>query len=97
MSEPKEQTVSERVRPAPHPFYGDSYERGLDPWHRDAFAGIPGAQEAIDEGRVIDIGVNAAEHKGERKGGWFLLDGFGNAIGFVPDGASPQWWRTVNY
>lgn len=54
-------------------FYGDSWERGKDPWHADAFAGI------------TELPYNPGT-TGERKGGWFLLDGFGNAIGFIPDG-----------
>lgn len=59
-------------KPDPHPFYGDSYERGVDPWHADAFIGTPG------EGRIGNTG--------ERRGGWFLLDGYGTEIGWVPDG-----------
>lgn len=61
-------------RPEQHPFYGDSYERGLDPWHADAFRGLEG-----------ELGCNPGI-TGERKSGWFLLDGHGNVIGFVPDG-----------
>jgi hypothetical protein len=64
-------TVSETQKPVPHPFYGDSYERGLDPWHEDAFS---------SEFKHV-----ATSH-GERKGGWFLLDAFGNEIAFIPDG-----------
>lgn len=67
--------VGPNQRPAPHPFYGDSYERGLDPWHADAFKGLE-----------EQLGQNPGT-QGERKGGWFLLDGFGNAIGWTPDGA----------
>ena len=29
--------IDEHLRPPPHFFYGDSYERGSDPWHKDAF------------------------------------------------------------
>lgn len=61
-------------KPAPHPFYGDSYERGLDPWHADAFKGLEG-----------NLGFNPGT-TGQRRGGWFLIDGCGNAIGFTPDG-----------
>lgn len=63
--------VSETQKPPPHCFYGDSYERGEDPWHRDAFP-----EEFQD----------AAPNQGKRSGGWFLVDAFGNQIGFVPDG-----------
>jgi hypothetical protein len=68
------QTVSANQKPAAHPFYGDSWERGLDPWHSDAFARIEG-----------EIGGNPGTI-GERRAGWFLIDGAGNAISFVPDG-----------
>lgn len=73
-------------KPPPHPFYGDSYERGKDPWHVDAFKGVPGAAEAIAEGRVLNVGDDSGINSGKRSEGWFLLDGWGNAIGFVPDG-----------
>lgn len=63
--------VSEAQRPKPHPFYGDSYERGLDPWHSEAFP---------------DGFKKFAPNQGERKGGWFLNDAFGNNIGFIEDG-----------
>lgn len=68
------QRVGPDQKPNPHPFYGDSYERGLDPWHADAFAGLEGK-----------LGTNPGT-TGARRGGWFLIDGAGNAIGFVPDG-----------
>ena len=61
-------------RPTPHPFYGDSYERGKDPWHHEAFAGLE------DE-----LGGNPGT-AGARVEGWFLIDGVGNAVAFVPDG-----------
>lgn len=66
--------VGPTQRPAPHPFYGDSFERGNDPFHAEAF-----------EGLEEELGGNPGS-VGERRGGWFLLDGHGNAIGFVPDG-----------
>jgi hypothetical protein len=47
------------------------WERGLDPWHEEAFEGLP-----------TPLGCT----KGERKGGWFALDAYGNQIGFVADG-----------
>lgn len=64
--------VSATVKPPPHPFYGDSYERGLDPWHIDA--------------APLEAGAAPFWDKGPRKSGWFLIDGFGNAIGFTVDG-----------
>ncbi len=63
--------VGPTQKPPPHPFYGDSYERGLDPWNEEAFP---------------DEFKDHAPHKGKREGGWFLIDGFGNQIGFYPDG-----------
>ena len=64
--------ISESVAP---PLRGCSslhcWERGLDPWHKDAFL-------AEFKGH--------APNQEERKGGWFGLDGFGNPITFVPDG-----------
>ena len=68
--------VSATVRPPPHPFYGDTWERGLDPFHPDAFRGFP--DEIVDQVRSIN--------PGSRSGGWFLLDGYGQEIGFVSDG-----------
>lgn len=47
------------------------FERGLDPWHSDAFP---------DKFKFVG-------KTGERKEGWFAIDGYGNAIGFIPDGA----------
>lgn len=75
-------------RPAPHPFYGANYERGSDPWHPSAFVGTPA------EGRLGDERTPIRED-------WFLLDGVGNLIGWVPDGTefeargqSEEWqWR----
>lgn len=58
-------------KPKPHSFYGDSYERGVDPWHRDA---------APDEFK------DRFPNQGVRKEGWFLMDAWGNEIGWVPDG-----------
>jgi hypothetical protein len=63
--------VSENVRPAPHPFYGDSYERGYSPWHESCFP--------------VEL-RHLAPESGERKAGWFLLDAWDQQIGFIPDG-----------
>lgn len=45
------------------------WERGLDPWHRDAFP----------------QGLKRAGSSGTRKSGWFAVDAHGNEIGFKPD------------
>lgn len=47
-----------------------SFERGPDPWHKDAFP-----EEFKFAGRT-----------GNRTSGWFALDWCGNAIGFISDG-----------
>ena len=47
------------------------WERGLDPWHRDAFP-----DELKPQIRFT----------GKRREGWFGLDWCGNAIVFIPDG-----------
>jgi hypothetical protein len=48
-----------------------SFERGLDPWHRDAFP-------AHLQDQIADTGP--------RTEGWFGLDWVGNPIYFIPDG-----------
>lgn len=68
-------TTSEQLRPPPT-WYGDEYERSLDPWHRDAFP--TGLEEA------------APNQTYPRKSGWMALDGVGNAIGFFPDGTEVE-------
>lgn len=50
----------------------DQYARGLDPWHEDAFP-----PEFKHRGK-----------KGDRSKGWYALDGNGNVIGFIADGAA---------
>jgi hypothetical protein len=69
MSEP---VTSETQPPTSAHGYVDHWERGLDPWHADAFVGTPA------EGRF--------EHTGARSTGWSAIDWVGNEIGFVPDG-----------
>lgn len=66
-------TVSETQRPTG---YAGEWERGLDPWHADAFKGIDYVEDVMKA------------HTGgtPRKGGWFMIDWSGNAIGFVSDG-----------
>lgn len=46
------------------------WERGLDPWHRDAFP-VELQSQIPDTGR--------------RRAGWFALDAWGNQIGFELD------------
>lgn len=64
--------VDKDHRPPPHSFYGDNYERGLDPWNKDAFP---------DE-----LKHGAPRQEGPRGEGWHLLDAYGNSIGFTLDG-----------
>lgn len=63
--------ISPTQQPPPRD-YVDAWERGLDPWHADAFIGTPA------EGMF--------ERDPERKQGWYALDWCGNVIGFIPDG-----------
>ena len=49
------------------------WERGLDPWHRDAF---PEEFESL------------APNQGEKRAeGWYAIDWCGNVIGFIADGS----------
>jgi hypothetical protein len=73
----KQITVSADQRPPAHPFYGDSWERGLDPFHPNAFQGF--SEDIVSQIRAMSPGA--------QRGGWFLLDAWKNEIGFVPDGA----------
>lgn len=59
-------------RPPANGIYGDSYERGKDPWHRDA------APEEFKD--------RFPHQEPVRKEGWFLVDAWGNAVAFIPDG-----------
>lgn len=63
-------TISETVQPPPNVFT-DSFERGPDPWHADAFKGT---------------GFESAGTVGERRMGWYYIDWCGNVVGWVPDG-----------
>ena len=69
--------ISETVRPPAHPFYGDSWVRGLDPFHPDAFQGF--SDHIVSQIRFL--------RPGPQLGGWFLLDAYGQEIGFVSDGS----------
>lgn len=62
--------VTETQSPPEQPLWIDHWERGLDPWHADAF-----------KGTGVDIGTT-----GERAKGWYAVDWCGNVIGFVADG-----------
>lgn len=64
--------VSETVQPPIGGMGGSvwSWERGLDPWHEDAFPT-----------ELRHVGTT-----GRRRAGWFALDHWGNPIGFVTDG-----------
>ncbi len=68
-------TVSDTVKPPPHSFYGDSWERGSDPFHENCFQGF--SEDIVDQIRAINPGPQI--------GGWFLLDAYGQEIGFVKD------------
>lgn len=70
--------VSAAVKPPAHPFYGDSWDRGLDPFHPNAFQGFSDC--IVDQIRSMN--------PGPQRGGWFLLDAYGQEIGFVPDGTA---------
>lgn len=58
-------------KPPPHSFYGDNYERGLDPMHSDALP--PEFRDAC-----LDLEPRAE--------GWYLLDSWENVIGWCADG-----------
>lgn len=65
-------TTGPTFKPPPHPFYGDNWHRGLDPWHRDSFP--------------AELADRAPNQSPERGSGWYLEDAFGNEIGYVADG-----------
>lgn len=65
--------TSETQEPPPNAAT-DRYERGLDPWHTDAFP---------DE-------LKKAGTTGERKTGWYPVDWCGNVIGFIADGTEME-------
>lgn len=67
----EETTVSETRQPNPISWV-DHWERGLDPWHADAFIGTPAE------------GVYVCEEV--RKAGWYAIDWCGNVVGFIPEG-----------
>jgi len=60
------------------------WERGLSPWHVDAFATTGLSDKQLDN--AICVGVAKGVERGVRQEGWFALDWCGNQIAFVPDG-----------
>lgn len=68
--------TSKNQKPNPHPFYGDNYERGTDPFH---FSTAP-----------IELQDDPSWNRGKKKEGWYLLDNWKNQIGFIPDGTIIQ-------
>lgn len=67
--ETKTYTITVTEKP-PLVSYAHDWERGLDPWHEDAFPPEFGH----------------AGTRGPRKTGWYALDWCGNVVGFVADG-----------
>lgn len=59
------------------------WERGLDPWHVDAFRGTGLSDEQLDN--AVCLGVDGVG-RGVRQEGWHGIDGAGNQICFVADG-----------
>ena len=82
-----EVVVSAEVKPPPHPFYGDSWDRGSDPFHANAFQGF--SDDIVDQIKSMNPGPQRA--------GWFLLDAYGQEIGFVPDGTVYRITERGNY
>lgn len=65
-----------RLSPSHHHF-----EQVLDPWHIDAFAGMPEVQDAFDSGRVITLdGSDGKPNRGVRRKVWYSVDWCGNLI-----------------
>lgn len=56
----------------PNPSAYGEYERGVDPWHRDAFP--------------AEFKDQAPRQENPRAEGWYELDWCGNVINFIPDG-----------
>ena len=60
------------------------WERGVSPWHVDAFKGTGLTDEQLDN--AVCVGVAKGVERGVRQEGWFALDAWGNQIAFVADG-----------
>ena len=56
----------------PNPSAHGEYERGVDPWHRDAFP--------------AEFKDQAPRQENPRAEGWYEIDWCGNVINFIPDG-----------
>jgi hypothetical protein len=69
-------TVSEAC--PPNHWAGEYWERSKDPFHPEAFAGIPAEN--------VMVFVGGSMSTGQRKEGWLAIDYAENPIGFVPDG-----------
>jgi hypothetical protein len=69
--ESKTLRTSESHRPMPHVIYGNEWERGEDPFHKDAFPDP-----------LKDLAPSQTNPRGQ---GWLLQDAWGNDIGYVPD------------
>jgi len=61
-----------------------AWERSLDPFHVDAFAGTGLTEEQLDNA------IGGKVSKEERKSGWLGLDYWGNPICFVADGTEVE-------
>lgn len=68
--------VTETQSP-PRTEYIDLWERGLDPWHADAF---PDKHKS-------------AGTEGPRKSGWYAIDYYGNVIGFIANGTDTSYYE----
>lgn len=59
----------------------DHFELVDDPWHVDAFAGIPGIDEAFEQGRAINMsGRSFKPTRGVRRRVYYSVDWCGNLI-----------------
>jgi hypothetical protein len=64
------------------------WERGLSPWHVDAFKGTGVSDTQLDN--AVCVGVARGVERGVRQEGWFAVNGWGDYIGFVPDGTDVE-------
>ena len=60
----------------------DHFELVLDPWHAEAFAGLPEVENAFAEGRGVDLstGKPFVPSVLPRRKIWYSVDGCGNLI-----------------
>lgn len=63
----------------------DHFELVDDPWHVNAFAGIPEVEQAFTTGSVINLsnlsGNDPMPRRGTRRKVWYSVDWCGNLIG----------------